>query len=72
MLLGVVILANGTFQISVAFRYPVPTVLPTGTPILTAAAGGTAHVPVRLLVGPYVMPVRTLVVAGWPVATPGV
>ena len=55
-----------------ASRVAVPTVLSTGTPTETALAGGTAHVPVRLLVGPYVMPVRTLVVAGWPVATPGV
>ena len=55
-----------------ASRLAVPTVLSTGTPTETALAGGTAHVPVRLFVGPYVMPVRTLVVAGWPVATPGV
>ena len=55
-----------------ASRLAVPTVLSTGTPTETALAGGTAHVPVRLLVGPYVMPVRTLFVAGWPVATPGV
>ena len=55
-----------------ASRLAVPTVLSTGTPRETVLAGGTAQVPVRLLVGPYVMPVRTLVVAGWPVATPGV
>ena len=30
----------------------VPTVLSTGTPRLTAAAGGTAQVPVKLFVGP--------------------
>ena len=35
-----------------ASRLAVPTVLSTGTPRLTAAAGGTAQVPVRLLVGP--------------------
>ena len=32
--------------------WAVPTVLSTGTPRLTAAAGGTAQVPVKLFVGP--------------------
>ena len=35
-----------------ASRLAVPTVLSTGTPTETALAGGTAQVPVRLLVGP--------------------
>jgi hypothetical protein len=37
---------------ALASRLAVPTVLSTGTPRLTAAAGGTAQVPVRLFVGP--------------------
>jgi hypothetical protein len=37
---------------ALASRLAVPTVLSTGTPKLTAAAGGTAQVPVRLFVGP--------------------
>jgi hypothetical protein len=37
---------------ALASRLAVPTVLSTGTPRLTVAAGGTAQVPVRLLVGP--------------------
>ncbi len=37
---------------ALASRLAVPTVLSTGTPRLTAAAGGTAQVPVKLFVGP--------------------